>query len=206
MKKVILFILLISIMSFKANAQMTGGLKGGINLSSQKWKIEAMGQSDSESFDGVGFHIGGYLNYSLSDVMSLQPELLYNSLKIELEADGFAEDITLNYISVPVLLGYGFNDNQFVLQAGPQLGVLVSTDPSEFKDEDFVTGMDFSFAFGAMLNFNKFNVTMHYALGISNIVDDTFSDVLESVLGFPIDFSMKNNNLQLSVGYRLFGE
>lgn len=205
MKKAIL-LLFIFLLVFESKAQLTGGIKGGINLSSQKWKIEAMGESDSESFDGVGFHIGGYLNYALSDVVALQPELLYNSLKIKLDADGIAEDITLNYMSIPVLLGYGFNNNQFVLQAGPQLGVLLSTDPSEFKDDEFVTGIDFSIVLGAKVNFEKFNITLHYALGVSNIVDDTFSDLLESAIGFPIDFSIKNNNLQFSVGYKLFGE
>jgi len=206
MKKVLLlYLLLMSFLAFEVNAQLTGGLKGGINLSSQKWKIEAMGESDSESFDGVGFHIGGYLNYALSDVVDLQPELLYNSLKFDL-GDVVGEEISMNYISIPVMLGYGFNNNQFVLQAGPQLGILLSTDPSEFKDDEFVTGIDFSIALGARVNFDKFNVSIHYALGISNIVDDTINDLLESFIGFPIDLSIKNNNLQFSVGYKLFGE
>jgi len=183
-------------------AQVSGGIKGGLNVSNQKWKVEVMGQSASQKYDGVNFHVGGYLNYALSEAMSLQPELLYNSLKFDIEG----EDVTFNYISLPVFFGYGFEANKLILQAGPQIGVLVSTDPGEFKDDDFVKGIDFSFAMGAMVNLGKFNLSAHYALGISNIVDDTLNDALEDALGVPVGLSIKNNNFQISVGYRLFGE
>src|SRR5688572_16279393 len=99
MKKtfIILGAVLLSVSTF---AQLSGGLKAGLNLATQKW--EADGFSESES--GTSFHVGGYLNYAISDVISLQPELLYNSLKIS--AGG--EDLTLNYLSIPVMFQYGF--------------------------------------------------------------------------------------------------
>jgi hypothetical protein len=188
-------------LSLNAIAQLSGGLKGGLNLTSQKWEIKIQGESDSESFEGTGFHIGGYINRPLSDVVSLQPELIFNVLKADLDG----EDFTMNYISVPVMLGYAFEKNQFVLQGGPQLGVLLSTDPGEFKDEGYISGIDFSLNLGAQLNFNKFNLSIRYSIGLSNIAEDKMSDDLEAVFGTPVDLTIKNNNLQFSVGYKLFG-
>lgn len=185
-----------------ANAQVSGGIKGGVNLTNQKWEVSFMGESASQKYNGTAFHIGGYLQYSLSDAMSLQPELLYNSLNVDLDG----QKTTLNYLSLPVMLGYGFDDNRFVLQGGLQVGMLLSTDPSEIKDEDAYEGVDFSFNMGAMVNFNKFNISVRYSLGLVNLTGDALDEELDSALGEDIDLDIKNNNLQFSIGYRLFGE
>ena len=194
-------IILLLCCAYGANAQVSGGIKGGVNLTNQKWEVKFQGQSGSQKFSGTSFHVGGYLQYGLGGSASLQPELLYNSLKVDLDGT----ETTLNYVSVPVMFGYGFDDNRLVLQAGPQLGVLLSTDPSELKDEDAYKGIDFSFNFGALVNFNKFNLSVRYALGLTSITGDELEDELESAVGGDVDLSIKNNNLQFSVGYRLFG-
>lgn len=201
MKNYLCLVLILCSLSI-ANAQVSGGIKGGVNLTNQKWEISFMGESASEKFKGTGFHIGGYLNYSLSEAFSLQPELLYNSLNVDLDG----EKTTLNYISVPLMLGYGVDNNRLVLQAGPQLGVLLSTDPSELKDEEAYKNIDFSFNFGALVNFNKFNLTVRYAVGLSNLTGDALDDELDDTFGENVNLKIKNNNLQFSVGYRLFGE
>ena len=191
MKK-LLFTLLVVCLSTGAFAQLNGGIKAGLNFGSQKWELG----SDSESYSGTGFHIGGYLTFGLSDALSLQPELLYNAIKV----DAGGDDLTLSYLTVPVMFQYGFAENKFNVQAGPSLGLLLSSDPSEFKDNDGVTGTDFSLALGAGANFGKLNVTARYSIGLANIAGDALVD------SFGDDFSIKNNNFQLSVGYKLFGE
>lgn len=185
-----------------ANAQVSGGIKGGVNLTNQKWEVSFMGESVSQKYNGTGFHVGGYLQYSLSEAMSLQPELLYNSLNVDLDG----QEITLNYLSLPVMLGYGFDANRFILQGGLQVGMLLSTDPSEIKDEEAYKGVDLSFNLGAMVNFNKFNISVRYSLGLVNLTGDALDEELDAALGEDIDLDIKNNNLQFSVGYRLFGE
>lgn len=201
MKK-FMFLLVMLATAQLVNAQLSGGLKGGINLTNQKWEIEFQGDSDSEKYNGTGFHIGGYLTKSLSDVITLQPELMFNVLKADVED----EDFTMNYISLPVMLGYGVENNKLILQAGPQLGFLLSTDPEELKDEDAIKSIDFSFNFGATVNFDKLNLSVRYSLGLANLTGDALMDELEAILGEDIDLKIKNNNLQLSIGYRLFGE
>lgn len=200
MKKILPSLFILCFLVTTTFAQRSGGLKGGLNLSSQKWEVKISGGSGSEKLEGVGFHVGGYLNYALSDVMSLQPELLFNVLKVS--QDG--TDLTLNYISVPVMFGYGVEANKLIFQAGPQLGVLVSTDPSEMKDDSYVGSIDLSFDLGVQVNFGKFNISGRYGIGLLNIVEDKFNEELSAELGMPVELSIKNNNLQFSVGYKLF--
>jgi hypothetical protein len=186
MKKTILTIF-VAIVALSASAQMSGGLKAGVNLTSQKWEFDG----ESETISGTGFHIGAYANFALGDALSLQPELLYNSLKVS--EDG--TDLTFNYLSIPVMFVYGFSDNQFNIQAGPQLGLLLSTDPSEFKDNDGVTGTDFGINLGAGASFGKINITARYCMGLGNIAGDALND-----------FTIKNNVFQISLGVKLFGD
>jgi hypothetical protein len=83
--------------------------------------------------------------------------------------------------------------------------MLVSSDPSEIKEDEGFKNIDFSLNLGAMVNFNKFNLSVRYSLGLVNITGDELQEELEEALGEDIELSIKNNNLQFSVGYRLFG-
>ena len=186
MKKLLLTVC-VALFSTVAFAQLKGGLKAGVNLATLK--SEAGSESDSEG--GTAFHIGAYANFALSEALSLQPELLYNAFDIN--------DVKINYLSIPVMFQYGFSDNKFNVQAGPQLGLLLSTDPSEYKDEDGLTGTDFTLNLGAGANFGKFGVTARYGIGLANIAGSAFTDAID-------DFSMKMNNFQISLQYQLIGD
>jgi hypothetical protein len=192
MKRILFTLLVIGLAASSSFAQMSGGLKAGVNLATQKYSLGG----DSESYNGTNFHFGAYANFSLSDAISIQPEVLYNSIKIDVEG----EDFTSNYLSVPVMLVYGFSENKFNIQVGPQIGLLLSTDPSEVKDADYYSGTDFTLNLGAGANFGKFNITIRYGLGLGNVAGDLWGD-----LGFD-DMKIKNNNHQFSLGYKLFGE
>lgn len=186
MKK-LLFTVCVALLSTVAFAQLKGGLKAGVNLASAKTEVG----SESDSEGGTSFHIGAYANFALSDALSLQPELLYNSIDIDGDK--------LNYLSVPVMFQYGFSDNKFNVQAGPQLGLLLSTDPSEYKDEDFIAGTDFTLNLGAGAQFGKFGVTARYGIGLANIAGDAIKDAID-------DYSLKLSNFQISVQYQLIGD
>lgn len=189
MKKV-LFVAAMLCLTTASFAQFSGGIKAGLNMSSTKWEAG----SEDESYSGIGFHVGFYGNFAITDAFSIQPELLYNNLKFDVEGD----DLTANYLSIPVMFKYGFADNMFNVQAGPQIGMLLSTDPSEFKDEDGLKGTDFTLNIGAGVNFGKFNANLRYGIGLANIAGDAWTDLSD-------DFSIKNNNFQISLGYTLFG-
>ena len=202
MNKSLLSIIIIFLVTIGASAQISGGFKGGVNLVSQKWKFSLAGMgSASEKFDGTGFHIGTFLNYQVNEFFSVQPELLYNQLNAEVDR----QDWKFNYISLPVMFGYGLESNKFILQAGPQLGVLISTDPKEMKEDGYMKSVDFSFAVGATLNLPKIALGIRYCLGMANIADSKLEDEFSDALGEDVQMEIKNNNLQLFIGIKAFG-
>jgi len=121
----------------------------------------------------------------------------------------FSEEtnIKLDYINIPVLAKYYFNES-LSLHAGPQIGFLISAEEeyeysesgggqsvseSETIDaKDFYSSIDLGLALGAEyeLDMGVF-FGARYTLGLSNIID-TEED----------DFSVQNNVIQVSVGYK----
>ncbi|HEU5292376.1 MAG TPA: porin family protein [Cyclobacteriaceae bacterium] len=209
MKK-ITFVCTLLCVSLTASAQWTGGLKVGLNLSQQKWDVSVDipgvgSNSDTQKLKGTGFHVGGYLTKMIKENISFQPELMYSQIKVDDEDT----ELTLNYISLPVLFGYGVESNKLFFQAGPQLGLLLSSDPSEMKEDEYMKSIDFSFVLGMSLNLDKLNFGARYVFGITNIVqpkliNETEAE-LETLFGpVDLDMSIKNNYFQLSVGYKLF--
>lgn len=191
MKKVILS-LVVLLISASAFAQLNGGIKAGLNLAD--FGADAKDAFDSKS--RIGFHVGGYLTFNLSDAISIQPEVLYNSVGAKSEGDGDV-DIVVDYISIPVMLQYNVNES-FNIQAGPQLGLLLSAkvkaDGNSADFKDFMTGTDFGVNVGVGANFGKLNATARYCLGLANVFEDSG------------DEKGTNNVIQVSLGYKLFGE
>ena len=197
MKKLFLTVAAVAICTATLFAQISVGAKAGVNLAN------VIGDVDNTDMK-VGFHVGGYVNVAFSDALSLQPELLFNSVGYKYTvSNGFDEaDVTsnLNYISIPVSLMYSFGPVN--LHAGPQLGFLMSaktkSDFDGFDDQDLkddLKSTDLGFNVGAGVKFGNLNVTARYTIGLSNIADGDDAD----------DIDVKNGVIQLSLGYKLFG-
>lgn len=197
MKKLFTTAAVMLIFAAGAFAQLSGGVKAGLNLAN-------LGGDDVEDAKiRPSIHIGGYVNYAFSETFSIQPELLYNSVgaKGTQETDFGDADITmkLNYISVPVMLVYSFGN--FNVQAGPQIGFLAAAktkiefggEDEEIDVKDDLKGTDFGLNIGLGAEFGKLNATARYSLGLTSIGDYDDSDI-------------KNNVIQISIGYKLFGE
>ena len=119
MKKIILAAIAVMAFSF-ANAQETRfGVKGGLNLTT----FAGGNYWDAKSL--VGFHVGGFAEIKIIERLSIQPEVLFSTQGAKLE-DGLDDfDAKLNYINIPVLAKF-YVTKQFTVEAGPQLGFLVS--------------------------------------------------------------------------------
>lgn len=198
MKKIFLAISTVALFAVSAHAQgLSGGLKAGVNISNQK--MEAMGESDKGD-SKVGFLVGGYLTAMITDKFGIQPELLYSTMGTK---DGDAK-LNANYLSVPVMLRYNVAENVNI-QAGPQVGFLMSA-KAEYEGnsgdmKDYYNSIDFGAAFGIGMDFGKLNASARYYLGLSNVASDEYSEMFEVD-----DLSIKNSAIQLSLGYKLFGE
>lgn len=193
MKKVFLSFVFVVVAS-AAFAQVSGGIRLGMNLANQKQEF------DGESLNGsskVGVLGGLYLVANVTEKFAIQPELVFSALG-STDPDFDEIKYNFNYISLPVMLRYNISEN-FNLQAGPQLGFLMSAKATDGDDsvdlKDEMKGIDFGAAFGAGVDFGKFNAGARYYLGFSNIADVADQE----------DFSIKNSGFQIFVGYRLFG-
>ena len=97
------------------------------------------------------------------------------------------------------MLRYNATPN-FSLQAGPQLGFLISATGGGIDIMNQFNGLDFSIPFGFGFDTESgFNGSFRYIIGLTNMakVDLTGSGLSG------VNFSVTNQVLQFSLGYRL---
>ncbi|HSB93167.1 MAG TPA: porin family protein, partial [Flavitalea sp.] len=116
MKKFLLIIVCASTFVV-AKAQVSYGVKGGLNLSNM------IGGDADDAKAKIGFHAGVFAGLPVADKLSIQPELVYSVQGAKYEDDG--DDINYNsgYLNIPVLAKYS-GASGFYGETGPQLGFL----------------------------------------------------------------------------------
>lgn len=175
------------------------GIKAGLNTSIFSASI------NSESSYKAGFHVGGYMKSSLSEKVFFRPEVFFSGQgqKDEYRTPPNGPSVgntttTVNYLNVPLLFEFG---KKFSLQAGPQVGFLLSAkEEGEIDGEvinedlkDIMKGTDFSFCIGLGFSTEKnINLGARLNYGLSEIFDESGSN------GFP---SIKNRTFHFYLGY-----
>jgi hypothetical protein len=166
------------------------GAKGGVNI----FKIS--GQSFSQQFR-FGYTLGGFAELNFSKKWGLQPELMWSQTNTQTTNDFnmiyggvTGQDISLNYISIPILLTYR-PIPMLSFQAGPQYGILISQNSNLFDNgtNAFKNG-DFSIVAGAQLNLGHLVAGARYMVGVSNINDIDNQDTWKSQ-GFQLYIGIK---------------
>ena len=186
MKKLFALFLITSLALAPIKAQdISFGAKAGVNFATLQPDLP-----DPES--KTGFHIGGVAEIAISDVFSVQPELLYSAQGVHDESDD-NEEVRLNYLTLPIMAKYYIIEG-LSIEAGPQIGFLLLAefeDNGETEDlKDDTKGVDFGLAFGAGYKLPQgINFAIRYYLGAD--VNDISTD--------PDEF--KNRVFQISVGY-----
>lgn len=206
MKKITLAV--ITVLSFGfANAQdVKFGAKAALNVASLTGDVDNVSSL-------VGFQIGAFAEFKLSDKFAFQPELMYSTQGAKESAseyiEGYNVDVDmkskLGYLNVPLMLKY-YAAPKFSLEFGPQVGFLLSAKADvdflmnidgmdvpgsttvDIKDQ--MSSLDFGFNFGLGYDFTeKFTAGVRYNLGLSNIYDDS-------------DASAKNSVFSVSAAYK----
>ncbi len=207
MKKHLLFTVL-ALLSIIANAQeekVRFGAKAGLNIANQLGDEFLFSETKSRT----GFHIGLLVEAPVTEKLAFSPELIYSSQGFRLNAvtfDNFfgalniESTVKLDYINLPIMAKY-YIAKGLSLQAGPQIGVLVSakSEGSAFgiktgmDIKDFVETIDYAFNFGLgyQLDIGLF-FDVRYNRGLGNINDGNGSSVPEN----------QNGVFQLSAGYK----
>ena len=176
MKKTAIFAGLLLIL-FTATAQQAHfGLKGGVNISQLHFNNNT--SSDSK----VGVNLGVLAHIHASKTWAVQPELLY-SLEGAQKVGNSGINYNLNYLNVPVLLQYMF-DNGFRLEGGPQIGFLLNAKRKAgdvtVDDNGFETTA-FSIPLGVgYLTSSGVGLDARYVFGLSNINDSENGPVIQS--------------------------
>ena len=197
MKKIMLMTVTFFVFGF-ANSQnkkeVSFGIKGGLNVST----ITNVNSIDTgvSSSALIGFHVGVFGEFLLSDKFSLQPELLYSTQGVKLNFSGETGDLKLDYINIPVMAKF-YVAKEFSLEFGPQIGFLTSAKAksggASVDVKESMKSTDFGLDLGAGYDFGK-NVTLGllYNYGLTRVQKDLASGESES----------KNSVFQLSVGYK----
>ena len=182
MKKIILTAAAVFAFSF-ANAQdVKFGAKAGLNISS------ITGDDTEELSSKIGFQVGGFAEIKISDKFAIQPELLYSAQGAKFDGG----NLNLNYINIPVMAKYYVAD-AFSLEAGPQLGFLMSAKADGKDVKDGFNSTDFGLNLGAGYDLNeKMSLGLRYNIGLSDIEKDLMAGESGST----------NSSLQLSFGYK----
>lgn len=152
----------------KVLGRMTFGLKAGGNYSNF-----TNANFDTEGL--AGFHVGGTMNFRISDHFSIQEDILYSTVGAKLKnSNGLfsSEKIKLSYLSLPILLRYSTNVG-FFIEAGPQANMLIK-DADDTGLGDFADKVDAGVAGGIGYQFKAGPVK---GLGISARYYQGFMDV-----------------------------
>lgn len=166
----LLFVSGLLLAGFAVHAQdIRWGVKAGANFSN----INAE-NTDADWGSRTGFHGGLLAHIHLNKTWAIQPEVVYSMQGAKSTVAGEeTQTINLNYLNVPVLVQYMFN-NGFRLQTGPQVGFLMNAN-SKIGTGDHVTNTDlynktdFSWAFGAgYLSNIGLGVDARYNLGLTD--------------------------------------
>ncbi|MCD9854852.1 outer membrane beta-barrel protein [Epilithonimonas sp. JDS] len=199
MKKLFLGLGLVAGTFAFAQTSPTFGLKAGLNVSS----ISDDGYEDSKA--KAGFYGGIFMNAPISEMFSIQPEVLYSQMGAKITERGsgtvagsdysyrLSSSTNLDYITVPVMFQFNATPN-FYLEAGPEFGFLISAKARNSSYTNVEGNFDAdsydSDSRDIKDNFSGFN--MGAALGLGFNFTQNFGINARYVAGFT-DISKKNN-------------
>ncbi len=185
-------------------------IKGGLNLSNMIVKDDDKTLSDDYKML-PGFHIHPAIEYSFSDLFSLEGGIAFQSRGYKVKGDNHKFRLTSIYLDIPINAKFNFNLGNVNLfcSLGPYVAfgiggkiykegtvhniTKITKRPIKWGsdwDDDLKT-VDYGLNFGVGLDINNFMVGMSYGWGLANLcaIDD-------------LDYKIKNYVLQISVGYK----
>ena len=188
MKKLLLLIVAILALTNISNAQNIGATLGANFANITNVTGDDIDQTDSK----FNFTAGLFAEFMLSDIIELQPELVFSGQGYK-EDNGLRKQ-KLTYVNLPILFNYYIEGN-FYLQAGPYLGILTNAERNLTgflgfigrKNKDEFNSTDFGAIIGTGFKVNKITIGLKYQLGLSDIAPDT---------------NLKNRVVNISVDYR----
>lgn len=204
MKKLILTVVILSFVTLTINAQMRFGVKTGGNFSNLYSSGATTGINSDQYKGRFSYHFGGVMEYAISNMFSIQPELMYLNHGANLKDNnsfGMKDGhITLNSLQLPINVkaSLNLNNKRVFIYGGPYISYNiygkakgdingVSLDETLFSKESDMKRLDYGFGIGAGIEINKFTLTLGNQVGVRDISGTSGK--------------LKAGNLTLSAGY-----
>lgn len=207
MKKNLLLLGAAFLLAVGANAQVSYGVKAGVNLPKLKFTGDGTGTSYTTNA-ATNFHVTGYASLFAAPNFAIQPGLSLQGKGGKFKEDGMVEidgedSATLNFMSleIPVNAVYYIPTGEagsVFLGAGPYVGFNISGKGKSggvSEDVDFGSGqeefkrLDYgaNFTAGYKLS-NGFLVNAAYGLGLGNLTNIDGAKMRNQVLSFGVGF------------------
>lgn len=220
MKKVTKILILVVLVVFATESfAQKFGLEAGLNFANMLNKNDDITSSD-EYKSKMGFQIGPIVEFSLTNLFSLETGVLFSTKGFKTEDSGTTFGIDwetesrfkLNYLDIPVNLraGYDIGSIKVIGNIGPYIGIALSgkekiertvdgdTEINEYelqigsdKGEDNIKRTDFGLNIGASAAYKEFEVGLNYGLGIANLSPSTDNGTKFKNRVFSITFAYK---------------
>jgi len=96
MKKILLFVAIITLGISTFAQDVKYGVKGGLNIAN-------LGGDDPEGDSKASFYLGGFVTFQLNKNFEFQPELVYSQQGSKAEEDNYEAKFKANYLNIPLL-------------------------------------------------------------------------------------------------------
>ena len=209
MKKSFLLIgiILITLNINAQDKQTEFGIKGGLNYSSFADNNDDDIPADYKG--KIGFHIGGFVQFEISEKVSIRPELLYSQQGSDFTINGADlnifdpnDDIFITSIDgeikeslllLPIILEYGLSE-KFNFEFGPQFGYSLNRE-IEFEDNPLDGGF--------IRNDDEEKFELGLGLGLGYSLSDDLGISLRYNYGIIERQNLNTSVIQLGMNYKL---
>lgn len=188
MRKTILLALMVVATAIGANAQIRYGIKGAANVANLS------GDFTYEEKAKINGAIGGIVEFKLSDLVAVQPELMYsNQGALVNTINGTSIRHSIQYLQLPVMLKFRFLEEYSSIDLGPVVSYKIGEKLGGNKPvEDIAADYDFGVAAGLTYEFDGgIFVFARYMYGFLDVYDTGLLDTAYA----------QNRVLQIGLGY-----
>ena len=211
MKKIV-FLIIIAVCGFSQVRAQNFGVKAGYNYSTLSGETSSISTIEGLS----GFYIGGLVELPISNMLSIQPELIFSRQGVDLR-QGLknlsirtdTSEIRLDYLNIPIMAKV--NLGPIFLEGGVQFGFLVNKPKVDsyianvylrnLLDKDSYNSFDFGVGAGLGVKLNQhFFVETRYTYSLTNVFDPNDKHFKSSLISDGDNF--KNSVFSIGLGMK----
>ena len=211
MRKIALLII-IAVCGLSQVRAQNFGVKAGYNYSTLSGETSSISTIEGLS----GFYIGGLVELPISNMLSIQPELIFSRQGVDLRQGlkNFSirtdtSEIRLDYLNIPVMAKV--NLGPIFLEGGVQFGFLVNKPKVDsyianvylrnLLDKDSYNSFDFGVGAGLGVKLNQhFFVETRYTYSLTNVFDPNDKHFKSSLISDGDNF--KNSVFSIGLGMK----